>query len=43
MDAVDRINSKHGRHTLRPLSKDLDHQWQVQRSRLSPRYTTRPE
>jgi DNA polymerase V len=41
MDAVDRINRKHGRHTVRPLAVGFDHSWQMKQARLSPRYTTR--
>ena len=41
MEAVDRINRKHGRHTVRPLSLGHHHGWEVRRGRLSGRYTTR--
>jgi DNA polymerase V len=41
MDAVDRINRKHGRHTVRPLAVGFDHSWEMKQARLSPRYTTR--
>ncbi len=40
MAAVDQINRRHGRHTLRPLSMGYEHQWQMKRELLSPRYTT---
>jgi DNA polymerase V len=40
MAAVDQINRRHGRHTLRPLSIGYEHQWQMKREMLSPRYTT---
>ena len=41
MEAVDRINKKHGRHTIRPLAMGFDHSWQMKQSRLTGRYTTR--
>jgi DNA polymerase V len=41
MEAVDQINRKHGRHTIRPLSMGYEHGWQMKRERLSKRYTTR--
>jgi len=41
MKAVDRINRKHGRHTVRPLAMSYQQGWQMKRERLSPRYTTR--
>ena len=40
MAAVDRINSKYGRHTIRPLAMGFRQGWQMKRARLSPRYTT---
>ncbi|MDT5155830.1 MAG: polymerase [Acidobacteriota bacterium] len=40
MAAVDEINRRHGRHTLRPLSMGFKHQWQMKREMLSPHYTT---
>ncbi len=40
MAAVDKINRRHGRHTLRPLSMGYEHKWQMKRELLSPRYTT---
>jgi DNA polymerase V len=41
MEAVDRINQKHGRHTVRPLAMEHDRAWKMKRGRLSGRYTTR--
>lgn len=41
MNAVNRINRKHGRHTVRPLSVGFDHNWEMKQARLSPRYTAR--
>lgn len=41
MEAVDGINRRHGRHTVRPLATGLEQKWQTKRSRLSSRYTTR--
>ena len=41
MEAVDRINRKHGRHTIRPLAIGHDRGWEMRRGRLSGRYTTR--
>lgn len=41
MDAVDRINRKHGRHTVRPLAMGYGRTWEMRRGRLSGRYTTR--
>jgi DNA polymerase V len=41
MEAVYRINRKHGRHTVRPLSVGRDRAWEMKRSQLSGRYTTR--
>lgn len=40
MDAVDRINRRHGRHTLRPLAMGNDRRWVMRRGCLSGRYTT---
>jgi len=40
MAAVDEINRRHGRHTLRPLSMGHEQRWQMKRQMLSPRYTT---
>lgn len=41
MEAMDRINRKHGRYTIRPLSMGNDHGWEMRRGKLSGRYTTR--
>ena len=41
MYAVDAINRRHGRHTVRPLSLSAERDWDMRRQRLSPRYTTR--
>jgi len=41
MDAVDRINRKYGRNTIRPLAVGFAHEWRMKQQRLSPRYTTR--
>lgn len=41
MEAIDRINRKHGRHTIRPLAMGFEQKWQMKRSRLSKRYTIR--
>lgn len=41
MEAVDQINSRHGRYTLRPLAVSGERGWEMRRGRLSSRYTTR--
>ena len=41
MYAVDAINRRHGRYTVRPLSLSADRGWDMRRQKLSPRYTTR--
>jgi|ERR1041384_7095430 DNA polymerase V len=41
MEAVDQINRKHGRHTIRPLALGLKQPWQMKRGHLSKNYTTR--
>jgi DNA polymerase V len=41
METVDRINRRHGRHTVRPLAIGDDRGWEMKRGRLSGRYTTR--
>ena len=41
MHAVDAINRRHGRQTIRPLSLSADRGWDMRRQRLSPCYTTR--
>jgi DNA polymerase V len=40
MEAVDRINRKYGRHTVRPLAMGQGRTWEMKRGRLSGRYTT---
>ena len=41
MHAVDEINRRHGRHTVRPLALPAGRGWDMRRQKLSPRYTTR--
>jgi DNA polymerase V len=41
MKAVDKINCKYGRHTVRTLAMGNDWRWEMRRERLSGRYTTR--
>jgi DNA polymerase V len=41
MEAIDKINHKHGRYTVRPLAIGLDRGWEMRRGHLSGRYTTR--
>jgi DNA polymerase V len=41
MRAVDEINRRHGRYTVRPLAVNSERGWEMRRQRLSPRYTTR--
>ena len=41
MDAVDKINTAHGRGTMRTATAGFDHRWQMRRDRKSPCYTTR--
>lgn len=41
MKAVDRINRKHGRYTVRPLALGHERGWEMRREHLSGRYTTR--
>jgi DNA polymerase V len=40
MQAVDAINRKHGRYTVRPLALTSERDWEMRRQNLSPRYTT---
>lgn len=40
-EAVDRINRRYGRHTVRPLAMGDDRGWEMRRGCLSGRYTTR--
>lgn len=41
MRAVDEINRRHGRYTVRPLAASSERGWEMRRQHLSPRYTTR--
>ena len=41
MRAVDEINRKHGRYTVRPLAVNSEGGWEMRRQHLSPCYTTR--
>lgn len=41
MKAVDKINGRFGRHTVRPLAMGFDHKWKMKQEKLSSRYTTR--
>lgn len=41
MYAVDAINRRHGRYTVRPLSLGTGRDWEMRRQKVSPRYTTR--
>jgi len=41
MQAVDKINGRFGRHTIRPLAMGFDHKWKMKQEKLSSRYTTR--
>jgi DNA polymerase V len=41
MYAVDEINRRHGRHSVRPLSLGAGRGWDMRRQKVSPRYTTR--
>ena len=40
MKAMDRINAKWGRGTVRLSAEGLNKAWQMRRGRLSPAYTT---
>jgi Nucleotidyltransferase/DNA polymerase involved in DNA repair len=40
MEAVDQLNKRYGRHTLRPLSMGFEQGWNMRRERVSGRYTT---
>lgn len=40
MQAVDIINGRFGRHTIRPLAMGFDHKWKMKQEKLSSRYTT---
>jgi DNA polymerase V len=41
MQAVDQINRKYGSYTVRPLTVNYEHGWEMRREHISPRYTTR--
>jgi len=41
MRAVDKINGRFGRHTIRPLAMGFEHKWKMKQEKLSNRYTTR--
>ncbi len=41
MEAIDSINQRHGRATIRPLAMGYTHPWAMRQERLSRRYTTR--
>jgi DNA polymerase V len=41
MEAVDKINWKHGRHTVRPLSMGFDQIGNMRQGNISGRFTTR--
>lgn len=41
MEAVDKLNRKHGRYTVRPMTIGFDRGWEIRRGHLSGRYTTR--
>ena len=43
MAALDAVNARHGRGTLRPLATGLARPWGTRLGRLSSRYTTRVE
>ena len=41
MTALDAVNARYGRGTLRPLATGIARSWSTRHDRLSPRYTTR--
>ncbi|MFT8945996.1 MAG: Y-family DNA polymerase [Acetobacter aceti] len=41
MEALDAVNGRYGRGTIRPLSTGLDRTWRARQAMLSPAYTTR--
>jgi DNA polymerase V len=43
MEAVDHINKRYGRYTIRPLAMGFQQSWQMKQEQLSRRYTTRWE
>lgn len=40
MQAMDRINERWGRGSLRPLATGFDPEWRMRREKLSPAWTT---
>ena len=43
MRAMDQVNSRYGRGTLRPLATGTTRPWGTRAGRLTPRYTTHPD
>ncbi len=43
MQALDAVNARYGRGTLRPLATGITRPWATRHERLSQRYTTRAE
>ena len=43
MAAIDAVNARYGRGTVRPLATGLERQWSTRHSRPSQRYTTHPD
>jgi len=43
MQALDAVNARYGRGTLRPLATGIARPWATRHDRLSQRYTTRAE
>ena len=41
MKAVDKINGRYGRHTIRPLAMGFNDKLKMKQEKLSKRYTTR--
>ncbi len=41
MRAMDKINYRYGRHTVRTAAMGFNHQWKMKQANLSNRYTTR--
>lgn len=41
MQALDKVNSRYGSHTLVVAGQDLKRRWKMRQEKLSPRYTTR--
>lgn len=42
MRAMDQVNARYGRGTLRPLATGIERPWGTRAGRLTPRYTTHP-